>query len=76
MASSSIFDDSLDQSLAELFGLVLKIGRDVNDIPLSAKVLVDFQISAFISMRSTTPAKSFSAPIGSCNDQVLHPGAP
>ncbi len=63
-------DGGLDQLLAIFFGLVLEIVGDFDDVPVSAE-RSSRQTSAFISIRSTTPLKSFSAPIGKLHDDGL-----
>jgi hypothetical protein len=50
-----------------------EIGGDVGDVVLGAQIslVVVPDVSAFMRIRSTTPTKSFSAPIGSCIDDRL-----
>lgn len=66
------FSRSLDHESARLFGGVLHVGQDFrysNFMPCEASS----QWMAFILIRSTTPLKPSSAPIGSCIGTAVAP---
>ena len=56
--------DHFDQLQTERFRLLLQVGGNRLDIDTSAPIVSSCHRIAFISIRSTTPLKSASAPIG------------
>ena len=68
------FCDLVEQLCTILLGLVLQVGGDVGSVVVSAHVAGNVVPDvSFIRIRSTTPAKSFSAPIGSCTTSGVAP---
>ena len=70
---SSTVRQHVDELGAPLVGVVQHVGGDVDDLALRARCSSSSQTRAFILIRSTTPRKWPSAPIGSWMTAALAP---